>query len=44
VSIPEACAHLGLKEEDLRREFATLRHLEKLRGCKKEDLIFITLF
>ncbi len=44
VSIADACAYLSLKEEDLRREFATLRHLEKLRGCKKDDLIFITLF
>jgi hypothetical protein len=44
VSVPEACAHLGLKEEDLRREFATLRHMEKLRGCKKDDAILITLF
>ena len=44
VPIPEAAAHLGLNEDDLRREFAPLRHMEKLRGCKKDDIIYLTLF
>jgi len=44
VPILEAAAHLGLTEEGLRREFAPLRHMEKLRGCKKGDLILLTLF
>ena len=44
VPIPEACAHLGLKEDDLRREFAPLRHMEKLRACKKDDIIHLALF
>ncbi|MBM4301665.1 MAG: hypothetical protein FJ121_09060 [Deltaproteobacteria bacterium] len=44
VPIPEACAHLGLSEDDLRREFAPLRHMEKLRGCKKDNIIQLTLF
>ena len=44
VPILEAAAHLGLSEEDLRREFAPLRHMEKLRGCKKDDIIHLTLF
>jgi hypothetical protein len=44
VSIPEACAHLGLTEDELRREFAPLRHMEMLRGCKKDDAIHLTLF
>jgi DeoR/GlpR family transcriptional regulator of sugar metabolism len=44
VSIPEACRALDLKEGELRREFATLRHMELLRGCKKDELILITLF
>jgi late competence protein required for DNA uptake (superfamily II DNA/RNA helicase) len=44
VPILEAAAHLGLTEEQLRREIAPLRHMEKLRGCKKGDLIFLTLF
>ena len=44
VPIPEAAAHLGLNEDDLRREFAPLRHMEKLRACKKDDIIHLTLF
>ncbi|MCK9377343.1 MAG: hypothetical protein M0P73_14480 [Syntrophobacterales bacterium] len=44
VPIPEAAAHLGLNEDDLRREFAPLRHMEMLRACKKDDLILLTLF
>ena len=44
VPIPEAAAHLGLTEDELRREFAPLRHMEKLRGCKKDDIIHLTLF
>ena len=44
VPIPEAAALLGLTEDELRREFAPLRHMEKLRACKKDDLILITLF
>jgi len=44
VPIPEAAAHLGLTEDGLRREFAPLRHMEKLRACKKDNLILLTLF
>ena len=44
VSIADACAHLGLTENELRREFAPLRHMEMLRGCKKDDLVHLTLF
>jgi hypothetical protein len=44
VPIPEACAQLGLTEDELRREFAPLRHMEKLRGCKKDNLVHLTLF
>ncbi len=44
VPLLEAAAHLGLTEEELRREFAPLRHMEKLRACKKDDLIHLTLF
>jgi hypothetical protein len=44
VPMLEAAAHLGLSEADLRREFAPLRHMEKLRACKKDDLILLTLF
>jgi hypothetical protein len=44
VSFPEAARALGLKEADLRREFAVLRHMELLRACKQDDLILITRF
>jgi hypothetical protein len=44
VPIPEAAAILGLTEDDLRREFAPLRHMEKLRACKKDNLILLTPF
>ena len=44
VPMAEAAANLGLNEEDLRREFAPLRHMEKLRACKKDDIIHLTLF
>jgi hypothetical protein len=44
VSIPEAMQALGISEEQLRREFATLRHMELLRACKKDDLVLLTLF
>jgi hypothetical protein len=44
VPMTEVAAHLGLTEEELRREFAPLRHMEKLRGCKKGDTIYFTLF
>jgi hypothetical protein len=44
VPILEAAAHLGLTEEDLRREFAPLRHMEKLRAFKKDNLILLTRF
>lgn len=44
ISFPDAAQALNLKESDLRRDFATLRHLELLRACKKGDLILITRF
>jgi hypothetical protein len=44
VPIPEAAAQLGLSEDELRREFAPLRHMEKLRACKKDHLVCFTLF
>jgi hypothetical protein len=40
----EAAGLLGLTEEELRREFATLRHLELLRGHKQGQQVFIALF
>jgi hypothetical protein len=44
VPLAEAAALLGLTEDGLRREFAPLRHMEKLRACKKGDIIHLTLF
>jgi hypothetical protein len=44
IPIPEAAAALDLTEDELRREFAALRHMEKLRACKKDDLVCLTLF
>lgn len=44
ISITEACRRLGLSEEALRHEFATLRHLELLRACKRGDAVHLTLF
>ncbi len=40
----EAARQLNLTEEEVRHEFATLRHLELLKGCKRGDLVLITLF
>jgi hypothetical protein len=40
----DAARLLNLTEEEVRHEFATLRHLELLKGCKRGDLILITLF
>lgn len=40
----EMIKNLHLTEEELRREFATLRHMEILRGTKKGDKILYILF
>ncbi len=44
IAFPDAARHLHLAEEEVRREFATLRHLELLRACKQGDLVLMTLF
>jgi hypothetical protein len=44
VSLEDAARSLNLKEEEVRREFATLRHMELLRACKKDNLILLTRF
>jgi hypothetical protein len=44
IAFAEAAHHLNLAEEEVRHEFATLRHLELLRACKRGDLVLITLF
>ncbi len=44
ISFPEAARVLGLTEDEVRREFAVLRHLELLGACRRDDLILLTLF
>lgn len=44
LTFQEAARLMGLSEEELRREFATLRHLELLRAHKPHKDILITLF
>ncbi len=44
VSYLDAASALGISEDELRREFAVLRHLEMLRACKKDQGIFLTRF
>ena len=40
----EIMESLNLTEQELKREFAVLRHMEVLRGTKKETKILYTLF
>ncbi len=40
----EMIKNLNLSEEELRREFAALRHMEILHGTKKGDKILYILF
>lgn len=35
---------VGISQQEFAREFATLRHMEILRGFRKEGKIFYTLF
>jgi len=44
LAFAEAARLLGLTEEEVRREFATLRHLELLRAHKHRRDILISLF
>lgn len=44
VSSLAAASALGVSEDEVRREFAVLRHLEMLRACKKDQGIFLTRF
>jgi DNA-directed RNA polymerase subunit RPC12/RpoP len=40
----EIIENLNLTEQEFKREFAVLRHMEVLRGTKKETKILYTLF
>ncbi|MDD3580464.1 MAG: hypothetical protein PHW74_05540 [Desulfobacca sp.] len=44
ISLSEAAEQLGLSENELRREFATLRHMELLRAQPRPQGIVLTLF
>ena len=44
VAMEEIITNLNLTEEEFRREFATLRHMEVLRGEKKNGKIVYKLF
>ena len=44
VSVVAATSALGISEDEVRREFAVLRHLEMLRALKKDQGIFLTRF
>ena len=43
-TLEELIENLDLTEEELRREFAVLRHMEVLRATKKGDRIYYLLF
>jgi hypothetical protein len=44
ITMADAAENLGVTEDDVRRDFATLRHLELLRGQKQRQQVFIALF
>jgi DNA-directed RNA polymerase subunit RPC12/RpoP len=44
VTIEEMIKNLNLTDEELRREFAVLRHMEILKATKKGEKIFYILF
>jgi len=44
ISFPEAAGELGLAEAEVRREFATRRHLEILRVQKQHEQVLVAWF
>ena len=44
IAFPEAAGVLGLTEAEVRREFATLRHLEILRVPKQHEQVLVAWF
>ncbi|MBW2022062.1 MAG: hypothetical protein JRI51_04205 [Deltaproteobacteria bacterium] len=44
VTAEEICRETGIKEEEFRRNFAALRHMELARATKKGDEIYFTTF
>ena len=43
-TLEELIENLNLTEEELRREFAVLRHIEILRAAKRGDKVYYLLF
>jgi predicted transcriptional regulator len=43
-TLEDLIENLNLREEELRREFAVLRHMEILKATKKGEKIFYILF
>ena len=44
LSLDRILTHLGISEEEFRRNFATLRHMELAKACKIEGQIRYTRF
>ena len=44
VTAKEVTEQLGMTEDEFRREFAALRHMEVLRGTKRDSMVRYTLF
>jgi len=44
LTLEQLCGELNLSEEEFRNNFATLRHMELARGCKKGEQVCYTLF
>jgi hypothetical protein len=44
LTLEQICGELSLTEQEFRANFATLRHMELVRGCKKEGQVCFTLF
>lgn len=44
VTFPQAATALNLEEEEVRRLFAVLRHLELLKAGRRDGDLFLTLF
>ena len=44
LTLEQISARLGIAEEEFRRDFATLRHMELAGACRKDGAVFFTLF
>ena len=44
MQLERICTELGITEEEFRRDFATLRHMELAGACKEGEQVCFTLF